>query len=78
MDKASIRSVLPYAVGLAVAVALYLYAGTIVYSSRPGQLGPDLDHRLDVALLRLAHDYALERRPFRVAELAGMAPKVKT
>ena len=28
MDKALIRSVMPYAVGLALAIAIYIYAGT--------------------------------------------------
>ena len=40
MDKALFRSIVPYAVGLAVALALYIYAGTIVYSPGPASLGP--------------------------------------
>ncbi|HET9414491.1 MAG TPA: hypothetical protein VFO74_10240, partial [Pseudolabrys sp.] len=51
MDKALFRSVLPYAVGLAIAVALYLYAGTIVYAPRPGQLGPETWPRLAILLM---------------------------
>jgi len=62
MDKALFRSVLPYAVGLAIAVALYLYAGTIVYSSRPGQLGPETWPRLAIVLLGASCLYELTRR----------------
>jgi len=62
MDKALFRSVLPYAVGLAIAVALYLYAGTIVYSSRPGQLGPETWPRLAILLLGASCLFELTRR----------------
>ncbi len=51
MDNALFRSIVPYAVGLAIAVALYVYAGTFVYSSRPGQLGPDVWPRLAILLM---------------------------
>jgi hypothetical protein len=62
MDKALFRSVLPYAVGLAIAVALYLYAGTIAYSSRPGQLGPETWPRLAILLLGASCLFELTRR----------------
>ena len=40
MDNALLRSVVPYAVGLAIAVALYVYAGTFDYTRRgPVNLG---------------------------------------
>jgi hypothetical protein len=62
MDKALFRSVLPYAVGLAIAVALYLYAGTIVYSPRPGQLGPETWPRLAILLMGASCLFELSRR----------------
>ena len=34
MQQALLRSLLPYIVGLAIAVALYIYAGTIEYTHR--------------------------------------------
>jgi putative tricarboxylic transport membrane protein len=51
MDKALIRSVMPYAVGLALAIALYIYAGTFEYAPRPGQLGPETWPRLAILLM---------------------------
>jgi hypothetical protein len=51
MDKALFRSVLPYAVGLVVAAALYLDAGTIVYSPRPGMLGPTFWPKMAIGLM---------------------------
>jgi putative tricarboxylic transport membrane protein len=62
MDKALFRSVLPYAIGLAIAVALFIYAGTIVYSSRPGQLGPETWPRLAILLLGGSCLFELSRR----------------
>ena len=62
MDKASIRSVLPYAVGVAIAVALYLYAGTFVYSPRLGQLGPETWPRLAILLMGGSCLFELSRR----------------
>ena len=62
MDKALFRSVLPYAVGLAIAVALYLYAGTFVYSPRPGQLGPETWPRLAILLMGGSCLFELSRR----------------
>jgi hypothetical protein len=62
LDKALFRSVLPYAVGLLIAVALYLYAGTIVYSARPGELGPETWPRLAILLLGGSCLFELSRR----------------
>src|SRR5262245_58808907 len=62
MDKALFRSVLPYAIGLAIAVALFIYAGTVVYSSRPGQLGPETWPRLAILLLGGSCLFELSRR----------------
>jgi len=62
MDNALFRSVVPYAVGLAIAVALYVYAGTFVYSSRPGQLGPDVWPRLAILLMGASCVWEIARR----------------
>lgn len=45
------RSIVPYAVGLAIAAVLYLYAGTFDYAPRPGQLGPEVWPRLAILLM---------------------------
>ncbi|MGE5165739.1 MAG: tripartite tricarboxylate transporter TctB family protein [Sphingobacteriales bacterium] len=62
MDKALFRSVVPYAVGLVIAVALYTYAGTIAYAPRPGQLGPDMWPRLAILLMGGSCLFELSRR----------------
>src|SRR5262245_24429405 len=62
MDKALFRSIVPYAVGLAVALVLYLYAGTIEYSPRPGQLGPEVWPRLAILLLGASCAFEISRR----------------
>ena len=48
MDKALLRSILPYVVGLGIAVALYIYAGTFEYTHRGRELGPDFWPRLAI------------------------------
>jgi putative tricarboxylic transport membrane protein len=54
MDRNAIRSALPYFVGLAVAAALFLYAGQIQYTQRPGLLGPDFWPKVAVGLMAAA------------------------
>jgi putative tricarboxylic transport membrane protein len=54
MDKSAIRSALPYFVGLAVAAALYVYAGQIEYTPRPGLLGPDFWPKMAIGLMTAA------------------------
>jgi hypothetical protein len=51
MDQVLFRSIVPYAVGLAIAAVLYLYAGTFDYAPRPGQLGPEVWPRLAILLM---------------------------
>jgi hypothetical protein len=51
MDTTLFRSITPYLVGLAIAVALYFYANTIVYTPRPGSLGPETWPELAILLL---------------------------
>ena len=62
MDKALIRSVAPYAVGLVIAIALYIYAGTFEYTPRPGQLGPEAWPRLAILLMGASCAWEISRR----------------
>ena len=62
MDKALIRSVMPYAVGLALAIALYIYAGTFEYAPRPGQLGPETWPHLAILLMGASCVWEISRR----------------
>lgn len=62
MDKALFRSIVPYAVGLVIAAALYIYAGTFVYSARPGQLGPEVWPRLAIFLMGASCVFEISRR----------------
>lgn len=54
MDRSAIRSALPYFIGLAVAAALYVYAGRIEYTPRLGLLGPDFWPKLAIGLMTAA------------------------
>jgi putative tricarboxylic transport membrane protein len=49
--SSQIRSALPYAVGLGLAVLLFIYANGIQYSPREGQLGPDFWPKLAIGLM---------------------------
>jgi hypothetical protein len=51
MNKSTLRSTLPYVVGLVVAALLYHYAQQIDYSPRPGALGPDFWPKLIIGLM---------------------------
>ena len=62
MDKALFRSIVPYVIGLAFAIALYIYAGTIDYAPRPGQLGPEVWPRLAILLMAGSCLFELTRR----------------
>lgn len=62
MDRALFRSIVPYIVGLAFAIALYIYAGTIEYSARPGQLGPEVWPRLAILLMGGSCVFEISRR----------------
>jgi hypothetical protein len=52
--NARIRSSFPYFVGLAVAIALYIYAGYMDYDPRAGQLGPAVWPRMAILLMAAA------------------------
>ncbi len=62
MDKALFRSIVPYAIGLAFAITLYIYTGTIDYAARPGQLGPDVWPRLAILLMGGSCVFEISRR----------------
>jgi putative tricarboxylic transport membrane protein len=62
MDKALFRSTLPYLIGLAIAAALYIDAGTFEYTARPGALGPDAWPRLAILLMGGSCVFELARR----------------
>lgn len=53
MDRSSLRSTIPYVVGLAVVVTLFLYANQIAYTPRPGTLGPDFWPKLAIGLMAI-------------------------
>jgi hypothetical protein len=62
MDKTLFRSITPYLVGLAIAIALYLYANAIVYTPRPGSLGPETWPELAILLLAVSCLFEIVRR----------------
>jgi hypothetical protein len=62
MDQVLFRSIVPYAVGLAIAAVLYLYAGTFDYAPRPGQLGPGVWPRLAILLMGGSCLFEISRR----------------
>jgi putative tricarboxylic transport membrane protein len=62
MDKALVRSIAPYVIGLAFAVVLYIYSGTFDYTPRPGALGPDAWPRLAIVLMGVSCLFELTRR----------------
>jgi hypothetical protein len=62
MQQALLRSLLPYIVGLAISVALYIYAGTFEYTQRGHELGPDVWPRLAILLMGASCLWELGRR----------------
>jgi len=51
MNNTLFRSIVPYLIGLAIAISLYVYASNIVYDPRPGALGPQVWPHLAILLL---------------------------
>jgi hypothetical protein len=51
MTNSALRSALPYVVGLAIAAVLYVLAGQIEYTPRPGILGPDFWPKAAIGLM---------------------------
>ena len=64
MDKALVRSIGPYIVGLAIAAALYIYSGTFEYTVRGNALGPEAWPRLAILLMGASCLWELTRRLF--------------
>jgi putative tricarboxylic transport membrane protein len=61
MNRSAIRSAFPYFVGLAVAAAMYFYAGQIAYTPRPGLLGPDFWPKAAIGLMTAACLFEIAR-----------------
>jgi putative tricarboxylic transport membrane protein len=66
MDRSAIRAAFPYAIGLAVAAVLYIFAQQIEYSPRPGMLGPDFWPKAAIALMAVVCLFEI------VCAMAGM------
>jgi putative tricarboxylic transport membrane protein len=62
MDQKSLRAILSYLVGLALAVALYVYAGQIDYTPRAGELGPTVWPRLAIVLMGASCAFEIVRK----------------
>jgi len=62
MSSTLFRSIIPYLVGLAVATALYIYAGTIEFTRRGHELGPDVWPRLAILLMGVSCVWEIARR----------------
>ena len=70
MTAGQLRSIIPYAAGLALAGVLYVYAGQIGYTPRAGQLGPDTWPKMAIALMAAACAFEIVRRLVIGATLA--------
>lgn len=62
MSNTLLRSIVPYLVGLTIAAALYIYSGTIEYTSRGQSLGPEVWPRLAILLLGASCLFEIVRR----------------
>jgi len=62
MDKVMVRSIAPYLIGLLISVGLWIYSGTIDYSPRPGELGPEVWPRLAILLMGGSCLFEMARR----------------
>jgi hypothetical protein len=62
MDQSALHAILPYLVGLALTVALYVYAGQIDYTPRAGELGPAVWPRLAIVLMGVSCAFEIVRR----------------
>jgi putative tricarboxylic transport membrane protein len=62
MTLGQLKSIVPYAAGLALAGALYVYTGHIDFTPRTGQLGPDVWPRLAIGLMAAACTFEIVRR----------------
>jgi putative tricarboxylic transport membrane protein len=62
MQNSLLRSVLPYVVGLGIAIALYIYVGRVEYTPRAGELGPEVWPRLALLLMAASCLFEITRR----------------
>jgi hypothetical protein len=62
MDQSSLRAILPYVLGLALAVALYVHAGQIDYTPRAGELGPAVWPRMAIVLMGVCCAFEIARK----------------
>jgi hypothetical protein len=62
MDHSLFRAVVPYVVGLVLAAVLYVYAGQIEYTPRPGQLGPAVWPQMAIGLMAAACLFEIVRK----------------
>jgi hypothetical protein len=68
---------LPYIVGLAIAVGLFVHLGTIDYTPRPGTLGPETWPRAAVALMAAACLFEIVRIALGRAAVAQEADEIE-
>jgi putative tricarboxylic transport membrane protein len=61
MDQRSLRAILPYLLGLAIAIALFIYAGQIDYTPRADELGPAFWPRLAIGLMAVSCGFEILR-----------------
>jgi putative tricarboxylic transport membrane protein len=73
-----LKSVLPYAMLLGVAAGLFWLTGSISYTARPGQLGPDFWPKVAIGLIAAVSIYEVLRRLFTAsaAETRGIADEL--
>lgn len=62
MSMAQLKSIAPYAAGLALAGALFVYTGHIAFTPRTGQLGPDVWPRIAILMMAVACTFEIVRR----------------
>jgi len=62
MSSTLFRSIIPYLAGLVIATMLYVYAGTIDYTSRGHELGPEVWPRLAILLMGASCLWEISRR----------------
>lgn len=79
MERSTIRSALPYVVGLAVSALLFYFARGIEYEPRPGALGPDFWPRIAIGLMAGACLFEIVRIVLGLkGEALGVADALET
>jgi putative tricarboxylic transport membrane protein len=67
MSPSRLKGVLPYVMLLGVAAGLYWLTGSITYTARPGQLGPDFWPKVAIGLIAAVSIFEILRRLFAEA-----------